>query len=65
MEKVFDRIVRFRCIPIKVKIGKHQMKGLSLYLNLNQTGELKLVPYKSYTLCEVSNISRALIRHTL
>ena len=48
VEEVLDRAVRFKCIPIKVKMGEHHMRGLSLYLNLNKNGELKLVPYKPY-----------------
>lgn len=46
VEAVFDRVARFKSAPIKVKMGKHQMRGLSLYLNLNRNGELKLIPHK-------------------
>ncbi|MEM2922016.1 MAG: M23 family metallopeptidase [Candidatus Bathyarchaeia archaeon] len=46
VDKVFLNAARFRCLPIQVSFGEQRMKGLSLYLNLNRQGKLKVVPYK-------------------
>ena len=48
VEEVFGETVRFKCTHIKLKVGERPMRGLSLYLNLNRNGELKLIPQKPF-----------------